>query len=175
MNQSPGISHPVCIFLIGFMGSGKTHWGKLWADHHNLNFYNLDTIVEANEGMTINSIFHEKGEAHFRASETKALHFFAFQKNFILATGGGTPCFNQNMEWMNEHGITIYLKPSITTLADRLINETQNRPLIKDMDRTELLVYTEKKVIEREVHYLKANLVLPEEKISIDALKGIIT
>ena len=60
------------IFLVGFMGSGKTHWGKLWADHYNLEFYNLDTIVEENEGMTINSIFHEKGEAHFRAAETKA-------------------------------------------------------------------------------------------------------
>ena len=162
------------IFLVGFMGSGKTHWGKIWADTHNLDFYNLDSIVEESEGMSINDIFHMKGEPYFRASETRALHLFAFQQNFLLSCGGGAPCFDNNMGWINNHGISIYLKPAIATIVTRLKDEASHRPLIKDIAPSELSSFIEMKLIEREPYYLKANLVLPEEKINMESLDGLL-
>ena len=156
------------------MGSGKSHWGKLWGTHHHLTFYDLDILVEEQEGMSINDIFQQFGEAHFRKIETKILRQFAFQKDFILACGGGTPCFFDNMEWMNEHGITIYLNPSVATIAGRLMEGGDRRPLVKGLHCSDISSYTEQKIRERESYYLKANLVLPEQNINQGALKDIL-
>ena len=166
----PAGFEPLRIFITGFMGSGKTHWAKIWAEKYKLVFYDLDELIEANEEMKITEIFNTKGEAYFRAAEAKALRTFSFQKNFILACGGGTPCFHENMEWMNSHGITIYLKTQPATIANRLMNEVSNRPLIKDTDPKQLIGFATQKIIEREIYYLRSVLILNEDEINENSL-----
>lgn len=97
------------IFIIGFMGSGKTYWGKKWARQSGLAFFDLDEEIEKQEGKTIAAIFEEDGEDYFRKIEATALRAFTNNKNCLISCGGGTACFNNNMQWMNEHGATLYL------------------------------------------------------------------
>ncbi len=107
------------IFLIGFMGSGKTYWGKKWAELSGLEFFDIDEIVEENLGKTAAEIFAKDGEDHFRDLETTALNSFANKENAIVACGGGTPCYNDNITLMNESGISIYLKSSPEKILER--------------------------------------------------------
>src|SRR5438874_11559271 len=118
------------IFLVGFMGSGKTHWGKIWAEKYKFSFADLDEVIETAEKKPILKIFEEKGEEHFREIESATLRTLANDKKRIIACGGGTPCFHQNIQWMNENGITVYLKATPQQLAQRLINEKQKRPIL---------------------------------------------
>jgi len=148
------------IFLTGFMGSGKTYWGKKWAEHAGFDFFDLDEIVERDEGSSIADIFATYGEEYFRQLETHALRNFSRQKNFIVACGGGTPCFNDNISWMNNNGTAIYLRSAPANILKRLVNEKQKRPLIKNLDDDELLFYISEKIKEREVFYNRAQLVL---------------
>ena len=97
------------IFLTGFMGSGKTYWGRIWSRQLGLDFYDLDELIEKKEGKTISTIFEKEGEDHFRKLEATALKAFAETENGIIACGGGTACFNDNMQWMNEQGVTVFL------------------------------------------------------------------
>ena len=106
------VSLPVKVFLIGFMGSGKTHWGKIWAKREGLVFYDLDTRIEKAFGMNINDIFEKKGEEKFRELERYHLRKFENKKNFLLACGGGTPCFSDNIDWMKSAGKSFLLKSS---------------------------------------------------------------
>jgi shikimate kinase len=129
------------VFLIGFMGSGKTYWGKKWAASSNLRFFDIDDKVEREQEKTIAEIFAEDGEDHFRNLETNALRSFANQQNVIVATGGGTPCFNDNITWMNGNGSCIYLHSSPEKIFQRLTSETEKRPLIKHLQNEELLFY----------------------------------
>ena len=92
------------------MGTGKTHWGKIWAKEKAMSFYDLDEVIEQTHHRTISNIFEEEGEEQFRLWEKQALHGFGQRDQFILSCGGGTPCFFDNMDWMNDHGITIYLR-----------------------------------------------------------------
>ncbi|HTA27725.1 MAG TPA: shikimate kinase, partial [Bacteroidia bacterium] len=131
------------IFLVGFMGSGKTHWGERWAEANDIPFVDLDDAIETAERKTVAEIFAINGEAHFREIETKILHSFAGQKNMIIACGGGTPCFNNNMQWMNDQGTTIYFTSPPDIIMKRVITQQDKRPLLKDMNPIELLVYIE--------------------------------
>jgi shikimate kinase len=103
MHISTSAYHP--IFLIGYSGVGKTYWGKLWSELSGLTFYDLDDMVEEQNEKTISEIFASDGEEHFRNLETAALRTFVNSKNVIVATGGGTPCFNNNISWMNKNGL----------------------------------------------------------------------
>ncbi|MBN8785522.1 MAG: shikimate kinase, partial [Terrimonas sp.] len=116
------------IFLLGYMGTGKTYWGKLWAARHGMDFFDLDHEIERNAGMTIREMFEKHGESFFREKEKEALYQFKNKNDFILSTGGGTPCFFDNMQWMNDNGITIYLNTSVQVLAERLTKEKDHRP-----------------------------------------------
>ena len=158
------------IFILGFMGSGKTHWSKIWAEKYKLDCYDLDDLIEETEELNITDIFHQKGEAYFRAAEATALRTLSFQSNFILACGGGTPCFHDNMNWMKSHGITIYLKVKPATVAARLINGNAMRPLIRDLEPKQIVEYAEQKIIEREAFYLRSSLILTEEQIDSESL-----
>ena len=109
------------IFLIGFMGSGKSYWGKLWSAKTGLGFYDIDEMVELNEAKTIAKIFTENGEDYFRNLETIELRNLLSKNNFIAATGGGTPCFNDNISWMNENGTSVYLQSSPENILKRLL------------------------------------------------------
>ena len=153
-------------FLIGFMGSGKTYWGKKWADISGLNFVDLDEIVEKEQEKTIAGIFAEDGEQHFRNLETDALKKFSGKENVIVACGGGTPCFNDNLSWMNENGTSVYLQSSPENILKRLVSEKQKRPLIKHLQQDELFFYITEKIKERELFYNQAKIILNVDDLS---------
>lgn len=154
------------LFLIGMMGSGKSYWSKRIAEQLQLNYFDLDSIIEQNCKLKINAIFEQYGEHYFRQAETNALKNFANQNNFIVATGGGTPCFNNNMQWMNEHGTTIWIDEPIDILLSRLKKEKDHRPLIKQLDDVELKKFLLQKLNERTSFYIQAKFCLNSNKLS---------
>ena len=158
------------IFLIGFMGSGKTYWGKKWAQQYNLDFYDLDEVIEKLQKKTVTKIFEKEGEKYFRQIETVALKTFSGKANCIVACGGGTPCFNHNMQWMNENGYTVYLQATPQFIYDRVFEEKNKRPLISKLNQGELFFFIEQKLKERESFYNQAKLVLPVEELNNDSL-----
>lgn len=162
------------IFLLGMMGSGKSYWSKVLAQQLQLTAYDLDAMIEHNEQQSIATIFQQKGEIYFRQLETDTLKIFAEKDNFVVATGGGTPCFNNNMEWMNEHGITVWINESIKILMNRLRNEKEERPLIKDVDNNELEAFIVDKLKERKVFYLQANYIFNGKDLANDVLLNIL-
>jgi len=127
-------------FLLGLPGSGKSHWGKIWSEKIKLPFFDLDEIIENNEGESIKDIFRTEGEEYFRNLETFYLNkLINNYRAFILSTGGGTPCFNKNMELMNENGLTLFLNPKIEETAKRIWkpNGGNKRPLFANCDSLE--------------------------------------
>ena len=159
------------IFLLGFMGSGKTHWGRVWAEKIALEFFDLDEIIEQQEKKTIADLFEKDGEDHFRKIETAVLKTFSPKNNCIIACGGGTPCFADNMQWMNEHGTTIYLSASPQYIYDRVLEEKDKRPLLKKLNKAELLFFIEQRLKEREPFYSQAQFILPVEQLNADTLQ----
>jgi shikimate kinase len=148
------------IFLIGMMGSGKSHWTKKLSKKLKCGGYDLDNVVEINEEKTIAEMFEQDGEDYFRKAEAKVLRWFAQKKTYVLATGGGTPCFNDNMAWMNKQGLTIWLDEPIETLVQRLKPEKAHRPLIKNLDDGALFDFLTAKRQERAQYYGQAKFQL---------------
>src|SRR6516164_2312332 len=118
------------IFLIGLMGSGKSFWARKLSATFGIPAFDLDTEIEKIENKTVAVIFAEKGEDYFRSKEKEVLKGFADKQYFLLATGGGAPCFYDNMAWMNENGITIWIDEPIKIIAERLQKQKSHRPLI---------------------------------------------
>ena len=164
----------VKIFLIGMMGSGKSYWKQELAKHFKTGGYDLDFIIETNEEKTIAEIFQEDGEAYFRKTEAKLLRWFGEKKSFILATGGGTPCYHENMEWMNQQGITIWMDESVDVLVERLLPEKDHRPLLANLNAEELKTFLINKIAERKPFYSKAAFHLQGKDINLKMLKKII-
>ncbi len=162
------------IFLIGFMGCGKTYWGKKWAELSGLQFFDLDELVEKEQGKNAGEIFAENGEYFFREQETKGLYSLSGEDNFIVATGGGTPCFNDNISWMNMEGTAIYLRSSPKKILERLVNETHKRPLIKNLNKTELEFYITEKIKERDFFYNQAKVILDVDELHQNYLPEIL-
>jgi len=151
------------IFLIGMMGSGKSYWAEKLSHQLKCSHYDLDSMIEAMEEKTIAEIFEEKGETYFfRKKESSVLKWFAQKNSFVLATGGGTPCFNNNMQWMNENGITIWLNENLDVLTKRLLKEKIHRPLIKAIPDDEIKNFLESKLAERTPFYMQAKYHLQE-------------
>ncbi|MEM1121841.1 MAG: shikimate kinase [Bacteroidota bacterium] len=145
------------IYLIGFMGSGKSYMGKGLAQLLGWEFLDMDEFLEANEGQTISQIFEEGGETLFRALEKNYLHAtYDFDKT-IIATGGGAPCFFDNLAWMNTHGTTIYLDTPIPILVKRLKKETAHRPLLANKTAEQLASFIAQKLEARNPFYQKAD------------------
>lgn len=127
-------------FLLGLPGSGKSHWGKIWSQKLNLPFFDLDDIIQNNEGQSIKDIFQTEGEEYFRNLETFYLKkLIDNYKAFLLSTGGGTPCFNDNMKLMNEKGVTLFLNPPVEETANRIWkpNGDNKRPMFSDCSSIE--------------------------------------
>ncbi len=148
------------IFLLGFMGSGKSHWGRVVAEKTRCPFIDLDALIEEREGKTIPDLFAEAGEAGFREIERKHLYSFADFPPSIVAAGGGTPCFFDNMDWMKQNGLTVYLKMPPEILLERLKKGGDQRPLLKNLSESELFVFTQNLLHEREPFYLRADCTL---------------
>ena len=153
-------------FLNGFMGSGKSHWGKIWAAQYKLGFLDLDEAIENEEGKPVVDIFESKGEDYFREVEAKKLREISTINNTIIACGGGTPCFNDNLQWMNEHGLSVYLSSTPDEILRRLVNGQSQRPLIKKLNQAELLFFIQQKLKEREPFYNQCNIILQSADIT---------
>lgn len=148
------------IFLIGFMGCGKSTLGKKLAAKTGFTFIDLDDVIVQNINMSITEYFETYGEAAFRAIEREELHKLSGLKNTIIATGGGAPCHLDNMDWMNQHGKTVYLKLSPKALLSRLSQkEIESRPLLKGKTNEELLEFIQSKLEERSPFYSQANFI----------------
>ncbi len=158
------------IFLIGMPGSGKTSLGKNLADSLKFSFIDLDEVIEKNQQLTIPRIFKLHGEDYFRNTESKILKKKGLaEDNFVMATGGGTPCFFENMSFMNELGMTIYLKISKKELTLRLGKNDSTRPMLQGegvlYDKVSELLHT------RCRYYEKADVICESDALTLKDLK----
>ena len=145
------------IILIGYMGSGKTTVGKALSKETGMMFYDLDWYIESRMRKTVSQIFAEKGEEGFRKIEYNMLHEVAEFEDVIINCGGGTPCFFDNMDYLNQQGDVIYLKATPETLYKHLLMAKVERPLLKDKTPEELIAYITEHLKEREPFYEKAH------------------
>jgi shikimate kinase len=144
------------LFLIGMMGSGKSYWAQKIAAATSYNWMDLDVEIEKENGISISEIFKTEGEATFRLMEQKALNQLAKHSNIIIATGGGTPCFFNNIVWMNAHGVTVFIDEPIDVLVTRLQKEKAHRPLVSNISDEELHVSLTERLASRLHFYQKA-------------------
>jgi shikimate kinase len=151
------------IYLIGFMGSGKSYTGQQLAQLLNRRFIDLDDWIEQEEALSIREIFEQQGEGHFRQAEAQALRQMVQEPPAVIATGGGTPCFYQNMEWMNANGLTVYLDTAPEVLLQRLKSGRDHRPLIRSLTDEGLRAYISQKLRERRPFYQQASVVYTQE------------
>lgn len=159
------------IFLIGFMASGKSTVGKKLAKKLNLPFIDLDDYIEEKYNATIRLLIYDKGMDKFREIEKESLETLINKhENIVISTGGGTPCFFDNINLMNNSGVTIYLEVDIHTLVDRLMYAKQDRPLIWGKSREDLTVYAEDLLDKRQNDYQKAKHIINGKNLKIDSL-----
>lgn len=152
------------IFLIGFMGSGKTHWGKQVAHRLQLPFFDLDEVITQSEQLTIPEIFATSGEEYFRVKEKEMLEKLVEEhSSMIVSCGGGTPCFFNNIEFMKKYGIVVWLNTHVEVLLQRLIKEKQQRPLLREIRDEDLRNYIIRKLNERRMYYEQADVVIDKE------------
>jgi shikimate kinase len=164
------------IFLIGFMGSGKTTVGKKLSKASNLPFTDLDQLIVEQSGMDISDYFSKYGEDSFRKLETDILQSIPHNHGKIVSTGGGTPCFNNNLQWMNERGITIYLQLPPKALLKRLSGkEVKSRPLLQGKSEEEILAFITSKLEERESFYKGAKLIIDAHNTNPTQVLNLIT
>jgi len=150
------------IFLIGFMGSGKSTTGKELASRLKWTFIDLDEKIESITGMKIQDIFSEKGEDFFRKTESEVLKEMSSESNAVISTGGGTPCFGDNMDFMRRSGLTVYLRMTPARLKSRLTGLSDHRPLLKDIGKEGLEEYIAGKLSEREKWYSRAEIIIDD-------------
>ena len=163
------------IFLIGFMGVGKTTIGKRLAAKLNFNFVDSDAAIEKNEGQTITEIFSDKGENYFRTLERSFLET-ELENNSVVALGGGTPCFQDNMELINKMGITVYLQMPTGLIVNRLKNAKGKRPLIEAVkeDEEQLRKVVEAMLNERFPFYEKASITADASNFNASKMDSLI-
>ena len=152
------------IFLIGFMGSGKTYWGKQLASQMKIPFFDLDEAIIAKENKSIAEIFAESGEESFRVIEKNMLESLVDQyESMVLSCGGGTPCFFNNIERMKKHGVVVWLNTHAEVILQRLMKEKMARPLIRDIPENDLRTYIVRKLNERRMYYEQADVIVDKE------------
>ena len=162
------------IYLIGYMGAGKTTITKLLAKKKHLPLFDTDQEIEKKEKKSVSEIFKKDGELHFRMLETELLK--GISQNSIIACGGGLPIYNNNMELINSKGISIYLKASVNLLFDRLKKEKESRPLINNKTNKELEFYIKNELQNRNPFYtLSSKIILIDDKSNDDILREINT
>ena len=156
------------------MGCGKTTLGKKLAKHLNYNFIDLDSYIEKTTNKTITEIFENKGEKKFRIVEKESLMEVCKKDNLVIATGGGTPCFFDNIQKILDSGKVIYLKMEIDDLLERLETEKSQRPLIENKSAKELENFIHNKLSEREYFYKKSNYILKGKSICEKEIQNLI-
>lgn len=147
-------------FLVGFMGSGKSTLGRDLALRLSFEFLDLDEWIEQQSGKSITDLFSIHGEAGFRTLESTTLRELKVRNRLIVSCGGGTPCHDNNMEWMNENGTTIFLNTPVEVLFQRLEKQKSHRPLIAKMNSKRLKSFIETRLAERMPYYAQARIEL---------------
>lgn len=163
------------IYLIGYMGSGKSRLGRRLSAHLGVQFVDMDDYIEERNCKTVPQLFAELGEEGFREKERKALQELSEFTDIVIATGGGAPCFFDNMDLMNETGTTVYLNIDPAILAERLLKSKTERPLIKGKSHEELVSFIDETLQRRDVFYSKAKLQITEPDFDLDKLQGMIS
>lgn len=158
------------IYLLGFMGSGKSTIGRKLAQLLNWDFIDLDASIERHFNLSIDEIFERFGEDIFRKTEKEELEKTFKQQKVVVACGGGTPCFFNNMEQINTLGDSFYIHLSPTSLYYRLRNSKRVRPLVKNKNEEELEEYIKVKLAEREVFYKKAHFIVKGENLKAEEI-----
>lgn len=153
------------------MGSGKTHWGRLLSEKLGMRFFDLDEQVTEHAGKSIPEIFATDGEEQFRKLEKDTLHIIAeSHSQFIMACGGGSPCYFNNIDYMNQVGTTVWINTPLDTLFDRLVKEKENRPLLKGLSDDQLRTFIHKKFSDRKIYYEQADVKVDEEPVQLENL-----
>ena len=159
------------VFLVGFMASGKSSVGKKLAKKVDLPFVDLDDYIEEKYNTTIRLLIYEKGMDVFREIEKNSLDELIHKyEDVLISTGGGTPCYFDNMSLMNSKGKTIYLEVDIPTLVDRLMHSKKDRPLIWGKTREDLTVYAKDLLSKRQPDYEKAQLTVKGKNLKLESL-----
>lgn len=156
------------------MGSGKSTLGRKLATLLGYKFIDLDSEIEKQEGRSVSSIFTDRGEQYFRRIESEVLRGINKNGNFVVAAGGGTPCYGYNHDYMNSTGITVYLRMNARALVSRLESGVSSRPLLAGLAGEELVSYVEKKLVEREPYYLKSAIIFEGLDADAEKLKEVI-
>ena len=170
------------IILIGYMGAGKTTIGKALSKELGITFYDLDWYIENRMRKTVSEIFAERGEEGFRKIEYNMLHEVAEFEDVIISCGGGTPCFFDNMDYLNQQGQVVYLKAEPEVLYKHLLMAKVERPLLKGKSKEELLKFIKEQLEKREPFYTKAHYTLDVSlmdnydkiKISVEKIKELL-
>ena len=160
------------VFLIGYMGSGKSTIGNGLSVIMNIPFFDLDSVIEQQTGFTIRNMFREKGEYFFREKEHAVLTSLNLDKKSIIATGGGTPCFFDNHNFMKKMGSTLYLKVSPNELCNRLKLDDK-RPLLFN-NKLNLKDFIDLEINHREEYYRMSNYILESDNILINQVQKIV-
>lgn len=161
------------IFLIGYMGSGKSTVGKKLASVLNFEYVDLDFFIENKEGKSVSELFSSKGEIYFRKVESRYLKELLSKENTIVSLGGGTPCYGNNMQIISEanDSKSIYLKASIPNLVERVFGERKKRPLIAHLEnKEELIEFIGKHLFERSYYYQKADVTISVDDKSVNTI-----
>ena len=163
------------IFLLGFMGSGKSHIGRLLSEHLCLSFLDLDHVLETYQGRKIADIFSKEGEIFFRNLETETLKNFGNSSYTVVSLGGGAPCFNNNMALVKQLGISFYLQAPAEVLAQRLFSERAHRPILHNTTEESFVGFIEGKLVERNPFYTQANYSVNAAQKDADIVRDIET
>lgn len=153
------------IFLIGYMGCGKSTLGKPLAKALGYEFIDSDQWIEEQSNKRVEEIFLTEGENGFREKESEFLESISNKENIVVSTGGGMPCFHNNIDAMNRIGKTIYIKIAPKTILNRVVHSKKKRPLLENKSEMELLEYIETNLKQRELFYNKSTITI--EGISI--------
>jgi shikimate kinase len=162
------------VYVIGFMGSGKSTAGKRLAASLGWSFIDLDKKIEETAGKTIPQIFSQDGEEVFRKTESDVLRSIGHPQGAVVATGGGTPCHGDNMDFMLLNGLTVYLKMTPEQLTHRLLESSTVRPLIKNISDEDLPGYIEKVLAVREKWYNRAEIIVEGINLDLNRLLALI-
>jgi shikimate kinase len=158
------------VFIIGYMGAGKSTLGRHLAERLNYHFYDLDELIEISTGYTIVNYFEKFGESAFRQKEREILCSHLDDNRTVIATGGGTACFADNMQLMNEKGVTVFIDTSFKTIMARLAGKIHQRPLLKDIPSDKLPIFIKEHIKTRQEFYLQAIIRVGGEDVDMEGL-----
>lgn len=164
---------PERIYIIGYMCSGKSSVSRKLANKLGYQTVDTDDVFEERYHISVQDFFDKYGEDYFRMFESEILRKTGEMHNAVISTGGGTPCFFDNMQWMNENGVTVFVKISPTTACNRLMTAKRKRPLIQGKNKDELCQYVENHYNSRLKYYEQATFTVKGENLDIDEILNV--